>query len=337
VLSGDGAALAVLDATATCLSILHAKEEDDSAPSSSAPWRLVRHITPTHLGSGTASAPDPVGAFCWAEDSSKLAFACASGHIYVMDRCVPRSSAASLRIAAHPCFAAHPCVGVPSRRRSATPLSMLSPSGMPWAGKQVGALALPAPGQVLLLITASSPALLALPLGAPTRVLAAVRPVPLAQAHLSIRTAAYDPGSATLVLAGDGAPARATAAPTQGPAGPSSGAMCVSVSAWRLAATAGASGRSPGVQLTHLGSYTGFVGFREDAAAAAGGGVGGAVRPWQRSRWALRLSPLGEAAALAVPPAGGLLVVALPGCAREEPGERFAGRTAPAMSALRVG
>ncbi|KXZ45400.1 hypothetical protein GPECTOR_55g306 [Gonium pectorale] len=181
----------------------------------------------------------------------------------------------------------------------------------PWSRRPVAALALPSPA-LLLLVTSSPAQLWALPLGAPPRALAGLRPTPLpAKVHGgAVRAASYDPRAGTLVLAGE-----ATAAASGG-----SSTAAVGVSAWRVAAAAAAgAAKAPATSL--LGSFVGTVGGRGAAAGA-----------WSRGRWVLSVSSLGEHAALCCPPAGGLLLLALPGCGRVDAGERFGGRGLPAAS-----
>ncbi|KAG2491906.1 hypothetical protein HYH03_009857 [Edaphochlamys debaryana] len=299
LVSPDGSAVAVLDATATCLTVFHARDEPAASSEAGsklvpaqhdlgagAPLVAIRRFQPTSIGGGQLSQLDTITAVCWAVDSSRLAVACASGHLYVLDR-------------------------------SALPLVMLPPAQVPWAGKPITGLALPSP-QLLLLLTARPPQLFGVPLAVPPRALAGLRPLQgpgLAKLHASIRAVAFEPRSSTLVIAGD--------APGGGGGG---AAAAISVSAWKLDPGGGAVSASASL----LGSYSGHVGpgggGGAAATAAASGGSGAAE--WRRGRWVLALSPLGEHAALCVPPGGGMLVLGLPACGRVEPGEAFAGRRA---------
>ncbi|KAG2437019.1 hypothetical protein HYH02_011450 [Chlamydomonas schloesseri] len=196
---------------------------------------------------------------------------------------------------------------------------MLPPKSGPWHGREVSAVALPAPS-LLLLLTSKPPQLFAVPLGAPPRVLAALKPTPLGgrAGHASIRAAAFHAATAMLVLAGE--------------AGRSGGEPCptVSVSAWQLEI----SGSGGVCKAQFKGSYAGPINAPEAGDAAKGAG---SVRLTGLGRWCLAMSPLGEQVALCVPlPAGGgLLLLSLPQCSRMQLGAQAApGLTACAASAV---
>lgn len=92
IVAPNGFAIAVLDSTATCLTILHARAESGSDqlapgdPASVAPCEAVRRFLPTRLTPNNSTEPDVVYSWAWGPDSSRLAVACASGHVYILDR-----------------------------------------------------------------------------------------------------------------------------------------------------------------------------------------------------------------------------------------------------------
>ncbi|GFR44558.1 hypothetical protein Agub_g5829, partial [Astrephomene gubernaculifera] len=337
LVSPDGSAVAILDATATSLTLLHFSDQLSPADVNSprkrqdlTPCTAVRTFQPTRIDKCNLSLPDAICAVCWSEDGIRLALACLSGHVYILDR-------------------------------SGKPLAMLPPTGTPWAGKRPGAVALPSPS-LLLLLTARPPLIFAVPLGPsggapaapsgsrpgppaaapssavvlpPPRVLAALRPQPLGKAHGVVRTAVYDARTALLVVAGEGGccgrgGAAGAGGSSQRGSGGTAAAADVSVSAWRLEVSAGGSA----VKAAMLGAYVGPV-------ASAASASPSASPAWPRRRWMLSLSPLGEHVALhAVPkPAGskaggggggggGVLVLSLPQCLPVDPAAQFAGRSA---------
>eukprot|EP00198_Chlamydomonas_reinhardtii_P007404 XP_001696740.1 predicted protein [Chlamydomonas reinhardtii] len=185
--------------------------------------------------------------------------------------------------------------------RNGLPVVMLPPNAGPWHGRVVSALALP---------------LFAVPLGAPPRILAGLKPTPLGgrAGHTSVRAAAFHATSATLVVAGDAARSGGEAA-----AGPT-----ISVSAWRLEVSG--SGSDCKAQLQ--GAYGGPL--QMPGLGGAKGGSGPLL-----GRWSLAVSPLGEQAALCVPPSGGLLLLSLPQCSRVQLGQQaLPGLSACAASAV---
>lgn len=99
IVAPNGSAIAVLDSTATCLTILHSRAESGSDqlapgdPASVAPCEAVRRFLPTRLTPSSTTEPDVVYSWAWGADSSRLVVACASGHVYILDRywCTPVS------------------------------------------------------------------------------------------------------------------------------------------------------------------------------------------------------------------------------------------------------
>jgi hypothetical protein len=177
---------------------------------------------------------------------------------------------------------------------------------------------MPSPS-TLVLVTARQTQLFIVPLDASPRALQALRPQHLGQQHDSVRVAAYDARTSTLVIAGEGRGSRKSAGPAR-----------VSVSAWRLE-LAGPEAAAA-AKLVPLGYYAGSL------SETGGGGVNsGAELPfWSRRRWTLSVSALGEHVAVVAPPTRGMLLLTLPQCQRVDPAEHFAGRSAPPASAFRV-
>ncbi|EFJ42827.1 hypothetical protein VOLCADRAFT_107073 [Volvox carteri f. nagariensis] len=231
-------------------------------------------------------------------DGSRLAVACASRHIYILDR-------------------------------SGQPVSLLSASAGPWTAKPVGALAMPLP-TTLLILTGRPSQLFIVPLDAPPRVLQGLRPQQLSRQCDTVRVAAYDARTSTLVVAGESGPAG-------GGKGPAAAGARVSVSTWRLEVSGPGAAAAAATKAVPLGS---FVGSLSESAGAGGSGPAAATvtaaAAWARRRWTLSLSPLGEHVAIVAPPAPGVLILSVPQCRREDPGERFGGRTAPPASAFRT-
>ncbi|GIL74909.1 hypothetical protein Vretimale_2528 [Volvox reticuliferus] len=296
LISPDSSAVAVLDSTATLVTVLHSREDNTAAGTDAeTPSRdlaVVRSFQPTRITGGCLSAADTVAAYCWSADSSRLALACSSGHVYVLDR-------------------------------SGQPVALLQPCTLPWAGKLLGAMAMPLPS-TLFLLTARPAQLFVVPLDAPSRVLQSLRPQQLSRQHDIIRVAAYDARTSTLVVAGEGG--------TAGGGAKAAGSVHISVSSWRLELPGPGPAAVVAAKAVLLGSFTGPI--HDIAAAASSGASSGAA--WSRRRWTLSLSPLGEHVALVAPPAPGVLLLSLPQCQRVEPAERFGGRTAPRASAFQT-
>ncbi|GLI69541.1 hypothetical protein VaNZ11_014186 [Volvox africanus] len=248
LVSPDSSSVAVLDSTGTLVTVLHSREGSTvSGTDAETPSRdlvVVRSFQPTRITGSCLSASDAVAAYCWSADSSCLAIACASGHVYVLDR-------------------------------SGQPVALLQPSAGLWTGKPLGALAMPLPS-TLFLLTARPAQLFVVPLDAPLRLLQTLRPQQLSRQHDVIRVAAYDARTSTLVVAGEGGAA--------GGGAKVAGSVHVSVSAWRLELSGPGPTAAAAAKAVLLGSFAGPIHDTVAAASGgASSGAAWSRRRWTLS------------------------------------------------------